>query len=60
MQDKAREFKKEQYRPLPAAGVPVQVQCVGFKCMAYLDKEGKWRDLFSRECLERVLGVVLA
>jgi len=60
MQDKTGELKTVKYGPLPRAGVPVQVQCVGFKCMAYLDKEGKWRDLFSRQCLERVLGVVPA
>jgi hypothetical protein len=60
MQDKAGELRKVQYGPLPRAGVPVQVQCAGFKCMAYLDHEGKWRDLFSRQCLERVLGVVSA
>ena len=60
MQDKAVELKTVKYGPLPSAGVPVQVQCDGFKCMAYLDKEGKWRDLFSRQCLERVLGVVPA
>lgn len=60
MQHKAGEFKELKQGLLPPAGVPVQVQCVGFKCMAYLDKEGLWRDLFSRQCLERVLGVVPA
>ena len=60
MQDKAAEFKNAKYSPLPRAGVPVQVQCNGFKCMAYLDKEGRWRDLFSHECLARVFGVVPA
>jgi hypothetical protein len=39
--------------------VPVQVQCEGFKCMAYLDKSGQWIDLFTRKSLSRVLGVVL-
>ena len=58
MQDKAAGLKTIKYGPVPRAGVPVQVQCDGFKCMAYLDKEGKWRDLFSRLCLEHVLGVV--
>jgi hypothetical protein len=60
MQDKTGELKRIKYGPLPHAGVPVQVQCDGFKCMAYLDKEGKWRDLFSRKCLERVFGVIPA
>jgi hypothetical protein len=60
MQDKTGELKKVKYGSLPPAGVPVQVQCNGFKCMAYLDKEGKWRELFSRESLAQVLGVVPA
>jgi hypothetical protein len=51
---------KPVYGPLPVPGMPVQVQCNGFKCMAYLDKEGRWVDLFSREFLTRVLGVVPA
>ena len=46
--------------PLPAIGLPVQVQCPGHKCMAYRDKEGKWRDLFTKEFLPRVLGVISA
>ena len=41
-------------------GVPVQVQCDGFKCMAFLDQEGRWVDLFSRQLVARVLGVVPA
>jgi hypothetical protein len=45
---------------LPALGVPVQIQCDGFKCMAFLDREGRWVDLFSREFVPRVLGVVPA
>jgi hypothetical protein len=60
MQDKAREFKKDKYGPLPTMGVPVQVQCDGFKCMAYRDKEGRWTDFFSRQHLPHVLGVVPA
>jgi hypothetical protein len=57
-ENNAVEFKNVKYGPLPRAGMPVQVQCSGFKCMAYLDREGKWRDLFSREPLMHVLGVV--
>ena len=48
-----------KYGPLPRYGLPVQVQCDGFKCMAYLDKEGRWRDLFSHELLPCVRGVIL-
>jgi hypothetical protein len=52
------------YGPLPPPGVPVQVQCNGFKCMAYRDKDGNWMDFFTRKCLPGglpgVLGVVPA
>jgi len=60
MQDKAAELKTVKYGPLPPAGVPVPVPCTGFKCMAYLDKEGKGRALFSRKCPAQVPGVVPA
>ncbi len=39
-------FKKPMYGSLPAIGLPVQVQCDGFKCMAFRDREGRWVDLF--------------
>jgi CheY-like chemotaxis protein len=32
---------------LPEIGMPVVVRCVGFTCLGYLDREGKWRD-FAR------------
>jgi len=51
---------KPVYGPLPVPGLPVLVQCDGFKCMAYRDKEGRWVDFFSRKYLGRVLGVVPA
>jgi hypothetical protein len=50
----------EEYGPLPRPGLPVQVQCDGFKCMAFRTKEGKWIDFFTHESLPRVLGVVRA
>jgi len=39
---------------LPPA-VPVHVQCRGFKCLAYRDEQGAWRNFHSREPL---LGAV--
>ena len=60
MNDKDEKFKKPKYGPLPIIGVPVQVQCVGFKCMAFRDQGGKWVDLFTREFVPTVLGVVPA
>jgi hypothetical protein len=59
MDDEFRK-KKPLYGPLPVLGLPVEVQCDGFKCMAFRDKEGKWVELFSRKFLSRVLGVVRA
>jgi hypothetical protein len=56
------EFQKAKplYGSLPVSGLPVQVQCEGFKCMAFRDTQGRWIDLFTREFLPRVLGVVPA
>ena len=47
-----------EYGSLPRPGLPVQVQCDGFKCMAFLNKQGRWIDLFTHEPLVRVLGVI--
>lgn len=52
------ESRNPAFGPLPPAGVPVQVQCPDGKCMAYRDKEGRWKDLFTNEFLMRVLGTV--
>jgi hypothetical protein len=61
-----RDMKEETfqaqpvYGPLPIPGLPVQVQCEGFKCMAYRNKDGRWVDFFTRQFLPRVLGVIRA
>jgi hypothetical protein len=52
--------KEAVYGPLPVAGLPVLVQCDGFRCMAFRDKQGRWIDLFTREFVPRVFGVVPA
>ena len=54
------ELAKDEnpYGPLPRLGLPVQVQCDGFKCMAFLDEKGRWVDFFTHEHLSRVFGVV--
>jgi len=49
-----------KYGSLPRPGLPVQVQCDGFKCMAFLNQQGQWIDLFTREPLVRVFGVIRA
>jgi hypothetical protein len=60
MENSIPDLAKIKYGSLPALGIPVQIQCVGYKCMAYRDGEGRWVDLFSREFVPRVLGVVPA
>ena len=49
---------EKTYGSRPSTGVPVQVQCDGFKCMAFLDGQGRWVDLFSPQIVDQVLGVV--
>jgi len=58
MNDGVPKTGEPVYGPLPRPGLPVQVQCDGFKCMAYRDKDGNWMDLFTRKFLPGVLGVV--
>ena len=60
MKDEVRNTAEPVYGPLPRLGLPVQVQCNGFKCIAYLDKNGKWMDFFTNKFLPGVLGVVPA
>ena len=47
-----RDKKNEK---LPPVAETVLVQCHGFRCLAYRDKEGNWRN-FHRP--EEVLGVI--
>jgi hypothetical protein len=42
----------------PLVGENVMVQCEGFRCMAYLDAEGKWRATYSNELLPKVIRVL--
>jgi hypothetical protein len=60
MNDEVPKTSEPVYGPLPPPGTPVQVQCNGFKCMAYRDKDGNWMDFFTRKFLPGVLGVVPA
>ena len=39
--------------------VPVWVQCVGFRCLAYRDRKGLWRNFRTHEHLPLVTGLVL-
>jgi len=60
MKENIPDPTKKNYGPLPSTGVPVQVQCDGYKCMAFHDREGRWLDLFSLKFVPRILDVVPA
>jgi hypothetical protein len=45
--------KKDDH--LPPIGIPVLVQCDGFRCMAFRDKDGKWRDYFYKDQLPEII-----
>jgi CheY-like chemotaxis protein len=42
--------------PTPEIGIPVMVQCKGFRCLGYLDQDGKWRDFARSTELPEVIG----
>ena len=58
MNDEFQKPGEPVYGPLPPPGVPVEVQCSGFKCMAFRDLEGNWIGYLTRKFLPGVLGVV--
>jgi hypothetical protein len=43
---------------LPPPGTPVIVQRPHCRCMAYQDRDGKWRDYFHRDELTDVIEVI--
>lgn len=53
--DKPSGPERRAEAPMPPVGVPVWVQCKGFRVMAYLDHNGKWRNLATTE---EVVGVI--
>jgi hypothetical protein len=44
--------------PLPAIGEKVLVQAEGFRCLAFRDKDGKWRNAFSGDELPGTIRVI--
>ena len=42
-------------KKLPGIGVPVIARCHGFRCLAYLDSEGKWREHQNSKELPEVI-----
>ena len=48
-------------QPAPAGrGDPFIVQCEGFRCMAYRDKTGKWRDYFNGDEISGEVQILTA
>jgi hypothetical protein len=45
-------------RPVRLKGQPFIVQCVGFRCMAYRDSSGKWRDYFNDDEIPGEVDVI--
>lgn len=41
--------------PLPEIGIPVMVRCGEYRCLGYLDRQGKWRDFLKSSELEDVI-----
>jgi hypothetical protein len=39
-------------------GEQVLVQAEGFRCLAFRDKDGKWRNAFSRDELQGTIRVI--
>jgi hypothetical protein len=44
--------------PLPPIGEQVLVQAEGFRCLAFRDRDGKWRNAFSRDELQGSIRVI--
>ena len=49
---------EQKENDLPPVGEEVLVQCSSFKCMAYRDGEGKWRDAFDGRELPNVVQII--
>jgi len=47
--------QKSQQCKLPEPGKPVLVRCAEFRCLGFLDQEGKWRDYTTSAELSGVI-----
>jgi hypothetical protein len=54
------EQGSENDEPLPSHGEPVWVQCEGYRCLAFLAKDGKWKDFNSNKELGKVFKILSA
>ncbi len=53
-----QDSTEQKENDLPPVGQEVLVQCSSFKCMAYRDSEGKWRDAFDGRELPKVIQII--
>jgi len=53
-----KSSENEKKPALPPPGKPVIVQRPHCRCMAYKDRDGKWRDYFHRDELTDVIGII--
>jgi hypothetical protein len=53
---KSRVQKAQKHLPPPA--VPVHVQCDGFRCLAYCDKNGAWVNYQDGKPLSGIVRVI--
>ena len=58
MSDSFQKEADRQVPELPPAGEVALVQGEGFRCMAYRDKQGKWRDYIRRNELPGRITII--
>ena len=54
--DQVKQAANESSDPLD--GPSFRVQCKGFRCLAYRDRQGAWRSYFNHQLLPPVLEVL--
>ena len=55
--DHAVDRKTDADTPVPQPGALYWVQCKGYRCMAVLDANGKWKSFITGEELSGVFNV---
>lgn len=45
---RSSDSSKSSKETLPPVGEPVVVQCERFRCLAFRDRDGKWKDWFDK------------
>lgn len=53
-----RDSQNESGTAAARPGLQAFVQCEGFRCLAYCDAKGQWRDCERHELLPKVLAVL--